>query len=111
MRDFVTTVEQGSSVCYLEKGLNREDILIHCILQEISAELRAKVLQFFIQEPTIATLKKYANNLIALEHKISGDIKAIKGGPSPKPKPFVKCGKCGRPGHTDANCKIRMCNF
>ena len=112
VRDFITRVEQVSTVCYLEKGLKHEDVLILCILRAISSDVRAKVLQYFTrQDPTIAAFKVYANNLIASEHIISGEVKAIKGGPGPKSKLFVKCGKCGRPGHADAYCRVRMCNY
>ena len=42
--DFITRVERGSSVGYLDAGLEREDIIVLCILKAISADLRSKVL-------------------------------------------------------------------
>ena len=57
-----------------------------CILRAISNDVRAKILQHFIgQEPTIAALKVYANNLIASEHRMSGEAKAVKGALVPNP--------------------------
>ena len=47
---FITRVEQGSLICYLEKGLNCENVLILCILRAVSSEVREKVLQYFIAQ-------------------------------------------------------------
>ena len=92
--------------------MKHEDVLILCILRAILSDERDKALQYFIgQDPTIAALKVNVKKLIASELKMSGEAKAIKGGPGPKSHPFVKCRKCGCPGHADANCRVMMFNF
>ena len=54
LRDFMTQVERGSIVCYLSVGLNKEEIIVLCILRAIPGELRSKELQHFMdKEPGV----------------------------------------------------------
>ena len=54
LRDFLTRVENQASVCSIEDGLNKEDILLLCILRATSQETRTKILQFFVERDPLS---------------------------------------------------------
>ena len=106
-RDFVTRVERGSTVSYLSEGLKKEEIVVLCVLWAIPADLRSKVLQHFIdKKSTIHDLKLLANNLLASDHKIGGNLKVVSKASKSK---VLTCTKYKKKGHEEATCRVRIC--
>ena len=59
--------------------------MVLCILCAIPADLKSKILQHFMEkEPWVQDLKFYANNLLAADHKIGGDVKIVFKGSKSK---------------------------
>ena len=65
-------------MCYLDDGLQKEETIVLCILWAMSADLRSKVLQHFIdREPSIQNLKLFTNNLLSSDYKMSDEVKIV----------------------------------
>ena len=84
LMDFLTRVESQASVCNIESGLQKEDILLLCMLRATNQDTRTKILQFFVQKgPTEAALKVYADNIRSSECKLS-EACLLYTSPSPR---------------------------
>ena len=84
--DFLTRVESQAPVCNVEEGLDKEQILLLCMLRATSQETRTKILQLFVQkEPSVNALKLYADNIRFSECKLTGSVNIHSKGKA-KPK-------------------------
>ena len=112
----MTRVEAQASVCSIEDGLLKEDILLLYMLRVTSQETCTKILQFFVErDPSVSALKVYADNIRSSEVKLTGSVNIVKGqlnkkNVKPKDKAKLKCSKCGKEGHEVGTCRVRVCD-
>ena len=109
-------MESQASVCDIESGLQKKDILLLFMLRASNQDTRTKILQFFVQkDPTVAALKIYADNIRSSECKLSGAVNVVRPTPrkntQSKPKSDVKCTRCSKTGHQVETCHLKMCDY
>ena len=106
-----------ASVCNIEKGLKKEDILLLCKLHTAPQETHTKVLQFFVKkEPTVSALKIYADNFQSDESKLTGSVNVVKfksyqRDNQSKGKSDMKCPPCQRTSNHQETCRVTKCDY
>ena len=114
LREYISRVESQASVCQVEEGLTKEEVLFLSILRGTSNDVRTKVLQLFVEKPpTVAAIKLYADNIRSSEVKLSGGVHQVA---RPKKlsrpnKSSEKCDRCKKDGHNASSCTVKICDF